>query len=143
MEQITRKYGVLYYGNIKCKDENDAYDWFHDEYNTSMGKAASLYLENALQRKERIHEFGFVRPYDDIPERERCFGHRRVRYRILGLIGIHYCRIVGLWDIPKMTEEQMDRWIEWAFTRGSGGLSLLGRKEGFGRNSKNLRKRYR
>ena len=143
MEQITRSGGVLYYGALPCADVDEAYDYFHEEYNSRMGKAYGLYLENIGKRTERIHEFGFVRPYDDYPEKEPCFGHRPVKYHILGLIGIHYCRIVGIWDMPKLNEGQQERWVEWAFTRGMNGLRLAGRKDGTGRTGKQFRKRYR
>jgi len=143
MEQITKRDGVLYYGETPCKDENDAYDWFHDEYNERMGKSFSLYLENIMQRTERIHEFGFVRLWNDKPERENCFGRRRTKYRLMGLIGIHYCRIFGMWDYPKLTDEEFERWFEWAMTRGNDAVVLVERKSASGRTSKNLKRRYR
>ena len=128
MVQITKRDGVLYYGETPCEDENDAYDWFHDEYNERMGKT---------------YEFGFYRRLEDQLEKEPCFGHRKVKYRLMGLVGIHYCRIFGMWDYPKLTDEQFERWFEWALTQGNNAVTMVERKSEAGRTSKNLRKRYR
>lgn len=143
MEQITRRERVWYYGSRRCDNIDEAYNRFRDDYNAATGRAASLRLDHIGQRVERIHEFGYVRPWNDEVEKEKGFGDKKIRYRMLGLTGIHYCRILGLWDMPRMDEERLERWLEWAFTKGNNILSLVGTNDKAGRTSKRLKTRYR
>ena len=133
MEQIVRRDGVLYYGKRRCNSASDAYRLFQEDHDRAVVRAAYNKLGRLGQRKERIHGFGFVRPWDDEVPGEEFLSLGQVPYRIMGILGISYCRIVGIWDIPPMSEEKFERWFEWAFTKDSGGLVLRGRKEGFGR----------
>ena len=144
MEQIDKRNGVIYYGNQVCKDADDAYVRFRDDYHASLGRVAYLRLDRIGQRKERVHGFGFVfdPPFQDAPDEFRGLG--RVRCRILGFLGIAYSRIVGAWDLPEFTDEQQyERWLDWAFSKGSGALRTVGRRNKSGRTSKRLKTRYR
>lgn len=129
---------MYYYGTVRCASADDAYLEFRAEYHSFIGRDSSRRLDRIGQRKERIHEFGFCR--------DSAYGGEgfpaKVRYRILGLVGIHYCRVVGIWDIGGLEEEAVEEWIERAFTRGSGMLRLVG-KDKSGRTSKRLNTRYR
>lgn len=142
MEDITRRDGKFYYGEQECDSVDDAYLRFRMDYHDSLGRDAFRRLDRLGQRRERIHGYGF-----ELPGREKLdsefFGFGRTRYRILGLVGISYCRIVGLWDMPELDDEQFDRWFDWAFSKGSNGLVLVGRKDRSGRTSKRLKTRYK
>ena len=94
MVQIVRKDGRIYYGERPCKNAEEAYDLFRDEYHASIGRQAFLRLNRIGQRSERIHEFGFEfsRPIDG--EKFRKYG--TVHYGLLGRVGISYSRIFGL-----------------------------------------------
>lgn len=139
MEQIIKKDGQIFYGKEKCLDAESAYCKFREDYHASIGRKAFLRLNRLGSRQERIHGFGFsfssaVPPF---------VSDTRVPYRILGLVGISYCRIVGGWDIPCRTEDEFERWLDWAFSRGSGTLRLVGKNDKSGRTSNRLNARYR
>lgn len=143
MEQIVRRDGRIYYGERVCRDADDAYCRFRNEYHESLGKRAYYRLNRIGQRKERIHGYGFVlgEPLRN-PEAETG-GGRRVPVRLLGLVAGSYCRILGGWDIPDLDEQEFDRWFDWAFSEGSGALMLVGRKDKSGRTDKKLNKAFR
>ena len=142
MEQITRRNGVYYYGECRCVDVDDAYGRFRAEYHASVGRDAFRRLDRLGQRTERIHGFGFRFP-DTVPSASSLVEGRRVPYIILGLVGICYCRSVGVWDLQNLSDEQFEQWFDWAFSYGSGGLRQIGKKAGTGRNSKRLKTRYK
>ena len=108
-----------------------------------MGKSSSLYLENLGKRKERISGFGIPHRWNNMPQREPCFGHHKTKYRILGLVGVHYFRTIDLADVPEMTDEEFNRWLEWALAKGSNALTLVGTHDKAGRTNKRLNARYR
>lgn len=138
MEQIVRKDGRIYYGEHLCTDADDAYCRFRDDYHRSLGRLAYYRLNRIGQRKERIHDNGFVFSRNLDYE-----GNGKVDVRLLGLVETSYCRIAGGWNIPCESEDEFERWVDWAFSRGSGALRLVGRKDKAGRTNKNLRKRFR
>jgi hypothetical protein len=141
MEQIIRKDGAIYYGRILCKDADDAYVMFREDYHRDLGRAVYRRLDRIGKRTERIHGFGFVR--DGELDGSRFVGLQKVRYYVLGLIGIHYFRIMGRWDMEHISDEDYEDWLEWAFTKGTKALSQCGKNEKTGRTSKRLNKRYR
>lgn len=142
MEQIERKDGAYYYGKIRCNTIDDAYDEFRAEYHATLGRDSSRRLDRIGQRTERIHGFGFV--FADNPSgRDERGGDGKVRYRLLGLSGIHYVRILSVGDAPNFTEEGFERWFDRAFSAGSGMLRLEKVREKSGRTSKRLKTRYR
>jgi len=144
MEQITKRNGKYYYGQSGCVSADDAYGRFRRAYHESLGREVFKRLDRIGQRVERIHGFGFdfsSEPGSDKFDSYRGFG--KVRYRIFGLVGIAYCRGLGMWDIPFVSEDEFDEWFFWAFSRNSGVLTLVGKNQKTGRTSKRLKTRYR
>lgn len=142
MEQITRKDHTLYYGNYKCESAEEAYERFRTDYNKECGKGTFSRLEKIGKRTERVHGFGFYRSPDyrfpiDFSDQ------RRTDCRLLGIAHTSYCRIVMFDDIPPKGQDNFWEWFEWAFSRGTNALRLVGRKDKSGRTSKRLRTRYR
>lgn len=144
MEQISKRDNVFYYGESPCLNAEDAYARFRNDYHESLGKRVYRRLNRIGQRKERIHEFGFVfsepvkwvNPYDSNPGRTRIL--------LMGLVEGSYCRMLGRWDTdPRLGVDDFEVWFDWAFSAGSGQLRLAGRKEKAGRTSKMIKKRYR
>lgn len=143
MEQIKRKGDVIYYGQHKCKSPDEAYVLLRDAYHAGLGKRVYHKL-NRSGRRERIHGYGFVlRKAARKPEGIRGGSGETVRYRILGILDIAYCRIVGINDMHDVSEEEFDGYLDWLFEAGKGRLRLVGRKDGVGRTDKRLKKKYR
>lgn len=142
MEQITKKYGRYYYGEEECENADACYRRFRADYHRSIGKAVKLRLNKSGSRKERIHGYGC---YFSNPGKVLSCAHwtGRVRYRILGITGISYCRIIGSWDMPELTEEEVDHWLDWLFLAGNKALLLTGKRKGSGRKSKYYNRKYR
>lgn len=139
MEQITRREGKIFYGKELCGTADDAYCRFRDDYHCSLGKRAYYRLNRLGQREERVHGYGFsfataVPPY---------LSRGLVQTRLLGIVGVAYCRIVGGWEIPCRTDEEFERWFDWAFSKGSRALRLVGKKDKSGRTNKRLKTKYR
>lgn len=140
MEQINRTDGIYWYGKERCDDVECAYRRFREDYHRELEKAVYHRLDRIGQRKERIHGFGFV--FDTDPERMDC---GRVPCRILGLARIVYFRIVGGWDIPDGSDDDFDRWLDYAFSARYCREALVfdNRKDKAGRTSRRIRARYR
>ena len=141
MEQIRKTGDCYYYGEVCCDTIEQVYELFRTDFNEKAGRDSFGRLDHLGRRKERIHGFGF-----DFAEKVGTETFRRcgkVRYRLLGLVGISYCRMLGRDDCPILPDEQFEQWFDYAFSRGSGVLRLVGRKKNTGRTSKNLKKRYR
>lgn len=144
MEQIVRKDEGIYYGERLCRDAEEAYELFRNEYHASIGRKAFLRLNRLGQREERIHGYGFSFSHPMSFERDDGGAGGKVRVRILGLVDISYCRIVGCREWPcGLSEDEFERWFDWAFSRGSGALRLIGKKDKSGRTSKRLKTKYR
>ena len=143
MEQITKRDGLFYYGERKCLCADDAYCRFRDDYHRSLGRRAYERLNRIGQREERVHGYGFVfKSKMDCGGMDRG-GNGKTPVRLLGIVAGAYCRGVGAWDIPCESEEEFERWFDWAFSKGSGALRLVGRNDKAGRTSKRLKTRYR
>ena len=144
MEQITKKNGEYYYGSEKCLSADNAYNRFRDDYHRGIGREFYHRLNQYGRRVERIHGRGFV--FSDPSYLERLadkFRHTgRVRTRLLGLVGIHYCWMIGDWDLPEIEEEDSDEYFDWLLGKGTGALYKVGIKQKAGRTSKRLNKRY-
>lgn len=140
MEQITKRDGDYYYGERRCDNADEAYGFLREDYHKSLGKQFYKRFDRVGQRKERIHSFGFFFDEDSKP---KVRIEHRVKYRMLGLVGIHYYRIVGVWDYKEVSADGFDEWFDAAFSQGSGTLRLVGRKDKSGRTSKRLKARYR
>lgn len=134
MEQIRKIDGEYYYGEEKCKDANSAYTRFRNDYHAGLGRCVYKRLDRIGMRVERVHGFGFCfeRPVATNP---KWLKYRKVKYRLLGLLGTCYYRIFGVWDIPEVTDEEYEDWFDWAFSQHSTAITLTGRKDGFGRNN--------
>ena len=143
MEQVTRRDGVLYYGERRCKGPDEVYALFRDDYNASCGRVAFRRLGRVGQRTERIHGCGFDFAEGARPEGDGFRRYGRLRCWMGGLVGLSYSRITGLQAYGHVPDEIFDEWLDWAFTRGSGGLMTLGSRKGTGRKSKRLKTRYR
>lgn len=141
MEQITRRDGVYFYGDRRCEGADDAYYRFRKDYNASVGRKAFYRLERIGQRTERIHGSGFS--FSDYNRGDEFRGYGKVHYRMGGFIGISYSRMLGLYDYGHIPDEQFEQWFDWAFSRGSGALRLVGKKQKTGRTSKRLKTRFR
>lgn len=142
MEQITKIDEVYYYGAEPCTDIDDAYSRFRRDYHATLGRDVYGRLDKVGQRVERVHGFGFVFS-DGKPDGREFEHHKKITCRLLGFLGIANCRIIGIWDYGDITEEQFERWFDWALSRGSGALRLVGRKSKSGRTSKRLKRRFR
>lgn len=122
MEQIVRRNGRIYYGERPCRDAEEAYDFFRDDYHASIGRQAFLRLNRLGQRKERVHGFGFdfaKRIGDDDFKR-----YGTVLYHMAGKMGISYLRVFGINDYVAVPDEEFEQWFDWALSRGSGVLKL-------------------
>lgn len=134
MEQITRHEEDIYYGGQKCTGAEEAYERFRNEYHKSIGREFYHRLDRNPWRGERVHGFGF--DFTRRPEFDSS-SIGKVDYRILGILCGAYCRMLGIWDLPEgMDDEQFWRWFDAAFSRNSGMLRLVGRKQKTGRTSK-------
>ena len=140
MEKITRRQEGFYYGETKCSCADDAYMLFREDYHRSLGKNAYGRLNRLGAREERQHGYGFV-----FSERKECpiSIADKVPVYILGIIAGGYCRVVGIDDLPQMTDEEYEQWVDYAFSKDSGALRTVGLKYKAGRTSKILNKRYR
>lgn len=143
MAEVVRKDGRIYYGEQLCEDADHAYRLFRNEYHASVGRKAFLRLNRLGQREERIHGYGFTFSHPVSFERDDGGTSGKARVRILGLVGISYCRIMGCWEWPdNLSESEFERWLDWALSGGSGALRTVG-KDKSGRTSKRLKARYR
>ncbi len=142
MEQIIRKDGQIYYGDILCRNADDAYGYFREDYHAQLGKRVYRRLNRVGQREERVHEFGFCFAGGGYAVHNDFYG--RIDTRLLGLVCGSYCRMLGGWDVPReIGESEFEQWYDVLFSEGSRGLRLVGRNTKAGRTSKMLRKRYR
>lgn len=140
MEKITKRDGIYYYGERRCSGADDVYRHFRDGYHASLGRAAYRRLGRLGSRTERVHEFGFV--LDRPSSRVDADGHGKLRLTLLGLVCGSYCWIAS--EIPQeMTEAEQMSWIEWALTKGSGGVWKTGKAKGSGRKDRRINRRYR
>ena len=143
MEEITRRDGIYYYGDRKCSGADEAYERYRREYHASIGRDAFRRLDRLGQRVERVHGSGFCSAIDYSDCIDEFRGYGKIRYRMVGMLGISYSRIVGLYDYGHVPDTVFERWLEWAFSRGSGALKLVGKKQKTGRTSKRLKTRFR
>jgi len=142
MEQIVKRDGVYYYGETRCDDADHAYRLFRADYHRSVGKVSWLRLDRIGRRTERIHDqHAYFIPGAVEDKRFSGCAARPVPIRLLGIIGISYCYILGMRDYPMgLDEESVARWLDWAFTEQGQKFSLVGRKEKAGRTSKQAKK---
>lgn len=143
MEQITRHDGKYYYGKQVCTDSNDAYCRFRDDYHASLGKRVYRRL-NSPEREERIHGFHIYFSESVQSSLDAEFGKpdKRIPYRLLGLVGISYCRGLSGADTPELEEDVYERWFDWFLLHGNEIMYQVGLNDRAGRTSKNKR-RYR
>ena len=123
MVEIVRRDGRIYYGDRPCRNAEEAYEFFRNEYHASIGRQAFLRLNRIGQRKERVHGFGFdfAKPVGG-GDGFRKYG--TVCYELCGRVGISYCRVFGINEYGHIPEKEFDEWFDWAFSRGSGVLKL-------------------
>lgn len=141
MEQIERINGILFYGKDQCKDVEELYRRFREDYHRSIGRAAYKRLNRIGSRHERVHESGLI--FSERRHNPIGVSERMVPVRFLGLISGAYCKVLCGWDLPEGTEEELEQWIDWAFSKGSGALRIVGKNLKTGRTSDRLNKRYR
>ena len=143
MEKITREKGVCYYGDVQCDTVDDAYRKYRNDYHKSLGKAVYRML-NRPARVERIHGSGMYlqKGYED-GLRNRYDRYGKVNCRFMGIVGISYVRMVGIWDCADVCDESFREYLDWLFSRGSNALRIVGRGGASGRTSKRIRTRYR
>ena len=144
MDEITRKDGEYYYGSIRCKSVDDAYCRFREDYHEEIGRRAYRRLNRVGQRQERIHGCGFDFTEDYSNELARKYaGYGRVRCWIMGLVGISYCRMVGIWDWADIDDDAFWEYLDWLFDRRSNATYVVGKNYKAGRTAKNRNRRYR
>ena len=147
VRKITKNDGRYLYGTQLCIDANDAYCRFRDDYHASLGKCVYRRL-NSPEREERIHGFHvyYSPDYERVIDGEFCGGmgegNQRVRYRLLGIVQLSYCRMLSGEDLPDYEEERFWRWLDWLLLHGDKMMRQTGLKDKAGRTSKNKR-RYR
>lgn len=143
MEQITRRNGVFYYGDRPCKDADEVYCLFRNDYHKSLGKANHFRLNRIGSRKERVHGQGIfltkeledsLREFDGLP---------KVKCRIMGIVETAYSRMVCLEDMPDISEEKFERYLLWLFRKGGNTLYYVGRRDRVGRTRKIVSRRNR
>ena len=142
MEQITRRDGLVYYGERRCINIEDAYGLFRKDYHESIGRDSYARLDRLGRRKERVHGFGFV--FEREPSKVSVRGKDCpvIRARMLGIVCISYCRMVGE-GLPDLEDEEFDRWFDWTFRAHGGCVRTVGRNSGNGRTSKRKNVRYK
>lgn len=143
MEEITRKNGVYFYGDRRCSGADEAYERYRRDYHAAVGRDAFRRLDRLGQRTERVHGYGFAYAGNRSDQDDEFRRYGKIRYRMVGMLGISYCRIIGLYDYGDIPDEVFERWFDWAFSRGSGALKLVGRKQKTGRTSKRLKTRFK
>lgn len=153
MGAITRCGTGYLYDNWFCTNSDTAYEYFRKDYHKSLGKVTALRLDHTGNRKERIHSYGFVfsDPYlTEINTFLQQKPARRVKCHFMGLVGISYCRMVGLQDVVRsfpsvsaLSDEEYQIVIDKIFSEGSQLLFQVGKNQKVGRTSKSLNKRYR
>lgn len=141
MTQVTRKDGLLYYGEEQIKNIEQAYERIQEEHNRKVGRQVAKRLDRIMRRKERIHGFGFSM---DPPVKGNTFlPVCKIPIRLLGLISTSYVFIVGSWDFPEIEDEDFDQWIDFVLSKDSSMLKLVGKYDKAGRTSKLLNKHYK
>lgn len=143
MEQITRRGGVIYYGETACKSSDEAYLLFREEYHGELGRRVYRRL-NSKARKERLHGYkSFYTEQRSAYLREKFSGYPKVRCWLMGIVGISYCHAIGSWYMPEFEDEDdLDDFIDWLLDVNSKALRVIDRKTKTGRT--NMRKkRYR
>ena len=146
MEQITKADGKGYfYGKRYCLDADQAYDLFRAEYDKRAGREVSKRLASGRNRQERVHGFGFVFAPGMEPDGHEFAGMPKINSLLLGYAGtISLSRSIGCWDMPFFKDyATYERWVDWAFSRGSGAFRLVNTQVKHGRTRKHLRKRFR
>lgn len=142
-EKITRKSDVFYYGVQTCRNADDAYCRFRDDYHASLGKRAYRRL-NVQEREERIHGLHFYFSDALAKSLDLEFGvpNQRIPCRLLGLVGISYCWGLDGANVPDYEDERFGRWLDWFLLHANDLMKKIGLNDGVGRTSKNKR-RYR
>ena len=143
MEEITRQNGVFYYGHLRCDNAGHAYSLFRSDYNRSLGKAVYQRLNRLGSRKERVHSFG-IRYSGGIPANPLGDDDTNIRFIHMGLVGISYCRMTGVWWMPRIDDEDLFwRWLDWLLAYGNKHVVVTGRRSAlYGRTSKKRRRKH-
>ena len=144
MEQIRLIGDDIYYGEHKCLSADSAYRLFREDYYKAVRNRYER-LGRRRERTERIHGFGFEFDADERGRLDgvvRNYAGKRVTYRLLGLVGTAYCRILGIHDIPAIPEEMWEDYIDWLLADGNRMLRLKGRKGSGGRTDNRRKTRY-
>lgn len=144
MAQITKRGEVLYYGEQACRDANEAYCRFRDDYHTSLGKRVFRRL-NMPNREERIHGFKcfFSLGFQFALDSEFGEPNTRIPYRLLGIVGISYARCFDGNFFPDYEDEKFARWLDWFLLHAGEIMYQIGKNDKSGRTSKRLKTRYR
>ena len=149
---IERSGKAVLFDGTRCPSVSAAYQLFKSRYNKALGAATHLMLGHVGQRVERITRVGidFDKEYKDT----LCskFGSsKKVKYYILGLIGVTYCRMFGSWDfgidLYDIDEEETEQYLDWLMCAGVGNTMLYGRRDQVGRTNtksyKNGRRKHK
>lgn len=114
--------GTIWYGTVRCQSADEAYVRFRSEYHDSLGRRYYRRL-NVRQRVTRVTAVGINFPewYREMLREE--FGHLgRVRYVMLGLVGMSYYRMFGCRWLPEEVEGydegKYGRFLDWLLCAG-------------------------
>lgn len=143
MEKIEKRKDTFYYGDKACSNAGEAYGLFREDYHKELGKRVYRRLNRVGQREERVHGFGSYYPVKYSDELAEKYGNTgRVRSYLMGIVDISYCRMVGIWDMPDISDDECDAYLDWLVDRKSNALYLVGRNVKTGRTA-TRKKKYR
>lgn len=134
MEEMTLRNGTIYYGDKACASADSAYKLFRNDYNASVGRRRNRQLNRIGTRKDRTRGWGAY--YDVAVEPPAGYEGVMVPSRLMGIVATAYCRMIGSWDIPDMSEEDTEKFMDWICSHGNRNLRLVGRNEKSGRTSR-------
>lgn len=143
MKQITVRGGKYYYGSIAYNSCDAVYTAFREDYHAPVSNRFYDRLDRP-ERQERIHGFHVWLTDDLQMELDHEFGipKTRVRYYLLGMIHISYCRMLADNYTDCEDEAKYWRWLDWVISHADTMMKRVGRNESAGRTSRR-RKRYR
>lgn len=139
MEKIVRRDGEWFYGGSRMPSAAACYERFREDWNAAAGKRHWLRLDVLGRRTDRIRGGGYVRP-DGFKFRHDWSGVAKAKRRLLGILDISYCWMVSSGDMPPEAFADMDDYLAWLFSEGSGGFKTVGVRDGLGRGSDRYKK---
>ena len=138
MEEIRKIGKVIFYGNEACRDADDAYRKFRDDYHESLGKVAWRRLNRIGSRTDRMRGSATVFSPD---YQIMAFNVPTVKCRLMGMMGPAYCWMM---DVPDICDDAFWDWLDAASAKGSQLVRMTKRRRS-GRTSsirRDMRRQY-